>query len=109
MYFKLFYSITYIVSYFSLLLDVSVVLGRFIQECTPSYLGISGILCGELVFIVYKFDLYISFKECINYTHQELPYMNASYPNPVMPHTQVWTCIDTRFDIPRSYVSIVLL
>jgi hypothetical protein len=72
MYFKLFYSITYIVSYFSLLLDVSVVLGRFIQECTASYPGISGILCGEMVFIVYKFDLYISFQECINYTHQEL-------------------------------------
>jgi hypothetical protein len=25
-----------------------------------------------------------------------------------MPHTQVWIYIDTRYDIPRSYVSVLL-
>jgi hypothetical protein len=66
------------------------------------YVGDWFSFCADLIFtVVFRNTLITQIK---NYL-----YMNASYHNPVMPHTQVWTDIDTRYGIPRSYVSVVFV
>jgi hypothetical protein len=105
----LFYSITCIVFYHILhcYFVFQCFIGRFIQDCTPYlafqvfYMGNCFSFCADLIFMVV-------FRNALITQIKNYMYMNASYHNPVMPHTQVWIYIDTRYDIPRSYVSVLL-